>query len=225
MIFDLPAEPKAALSLFRSRQNDWTDLLRQGDFGQENYDETLEAVLLFYFRVVPKAFPDKNITIFQKLSAEDRLSKYEDIIDQYLNSVKKENVSDAIDNILKSFEAQEIETFGLAYLNNEEKKRVHDNIEKIRNIIGDGSLSDRKRNALYERLNALAKEVDLHGTSTDRFFAFMADAAFAVSGMTKNAKPFLDEVKDMIKTVGRSRARKEGVSLPPGDEILQLPSP
>lgn len=115
------------------------------------------------------------------------------------------------------------ETFGLARLNEDEKKRLHHNIDKLREIVGKSDLSDRKKNALYGRLNDLAREVDSIGTKTDRFFAFAGDIAFVLGDMATKSKPLLDEVKDMIRTVSRARSRQEGVSLPGVDEVLSLP--
>jgi hypothetical protein len=138
-------------------------------------------------------------------------------------------LADEIDRIVKSNLARIVEpneeTFGFAFLNSSEKSRIHINIEKIRKLIEESPLTDRKKNALFDRLNDLSDEVDRVGTRTDAFFAFLSDAAFVAGEMAKKAKPFTDEVKDMIKTVGRSRARQEGTSLPPGDEVLKLPSP
>jgi len=116
-------------------------------------------------------------------------------------------------------------TFGVAKLNEEEKKSILSHLEKARVIVERSQLSDRKKNALFGRLAELHREVNLTGTRTDRFFALAGDTAFVLGAMAANAKPFLQEVKEILKIVGRSRARQEGVSLPPGDETLRLPSP
>lgn len=117
------------------------------------------------------------------------------------------------------------ESFGIARLNSEEKKKIHEHISRIREILETSDLSERKKNKLFERLNNLAQEVDTQGTLTDRFFAFAGDVAFVLGDMTTKAKPLTDEVKEMLRIVARSRARQEGISLPPGDEVLRLPSP
>jgi hypothetical protein len=95
----------------------------------------------------------------------------------------------------------------------------------MRAIIESSPLSVRKKNALYARLNNLAREVDAHGTRTDQFFAFAGDLAFVLGDMATKAKPFLEEVRETLRVVSRARARQEGVSLPAGDEPLHLPSP
>ncbi|MBB1091200.1 hypothetical protein HUU61_07840, partial [Rhodopseudomonas palustris] len=83
-----------------------------------------------------------------------------------------------IDQLLIQFDSGVGESFGIARLNADEKKKVHDHISRIRKLIEDSDLTTRKKNALFERLNELAREVDLHGTRTDRFFSFAGDLAF-----------------------------------------------
>ncbi|MGJ5083484.1 hypothetical protein [Bradyrhizobium sp. HKCCYLS3013] len=131
-----------------------------------------------------------------------------------------------IEDLLSQYESSlPGESFGLAKLNEEEKRKAHAHLQKIRTIIDESGVSDRKKNALFERINALAREVDAHGTRTDRFFAFAGDVGFVLGDVTKKAKPLLHEVKEVLRIVSRSRARQEGVSLPPGDEVLQLAPP
>src|ERR1700730_82862 len=130
-----------------------------------------------------------------------------------------------VDDIINDFINEHDETFGLARLNEEERAKIHVHIDNVRAIIGASILSDRKKNALYERLNRLASEVDAHGTRTERFFSFMGDIAFVMDDMADKAKPLFKEVKEMMRIVARSRARQEGVSLPPGDDVILLPKP
>jgi hypothetical protein len=53
----------------------------------------------------------------------------------------------------------------------------------------------------------------------------MGDVAFVMGDMAEKAKPLINEVKEMMRIVTRSRARQEGVSLPPGDDVILLPKP
>ncbi len=218
---NLPHEAVEAVLEFRQRVDRWMN-------GPETSDdhEMARCIVIFYRNAVPKAFPFIHETAkIRNLDSSEQMVWYNSEIDRIITEVQDRLVEEEIKKITDGFDLNSGDSFGLAKLNDDEKANVHRNIKKIREIIEISEISDRKRNALFERLNALSAEVDLHGTRTDRFFAFMADAAFAASNMTKNAKPFLAEVKDMVKTIGRSRARQEGVSLPPGDEVLQLPSP
>jgi|SRR5665811_142005 hypothetical protein len=116
-------------------------------------------------------------------------------------------------------------TIGYAVLEPDEKKEIHKHIEKIRALVEGSGLEDRKKNNLFSRLAGLVSEVNRNGTRTDRFFAFASELGFSIGQFTKDAKPAIDELKDMLKIVSKARARHEGLKLPAGDEILLLPEP
>ncbi|HTK13789.1 MAG TPA: hypothetical protein VL402_08305 [Xanthobacteraceae bacterium] len=124
-----------------------------------------------------------------------------------------------------SIAAVSAEAFGYATLNDEEKTSIHKHIEKIRKIIEQSNLDDRKKNSLFNRLSSLSSDVDRNGTRTDRFFAFASEISFCVGDFAENAKPMFDEVKEVLRIVCRARSRNEGSLLPPGDSVLSLPEP
>jgi len=117
------------------------------------------------------------------------------------------------------------DSVGYAVLTAEEKKECGEHIEAIRQIIEQSSLDDRKKNNLFDHLAVLSREINKNGTKTDRFFAFASDAAFVMGDFAKKAEPLFKEIKDILKIVTKARARREGIQLPPGDEVLQLPAP
>lgn len=115
--------------------------------------------------------------------------------------------------------------FGYAILTPEGKQEIHASLDAIRKIVAESDLDDRKKNAINQRLSALAAEVDRNGTQTDRFFAFMIDLGYASGEMAKRGKPALDEARKILDIVMRSRAKNEGVQLPPPENFPQLPGP
>jgi hypothetical protein len=114
---------------------------------------------------------------------------------------------------------------GYAILDSDEKKAIHKHIDKIRTIIEESGLDDRKKNSLFEQLSDLAMEVNRNGTRTDRFFAFASELWFNAGKNVKAAKPLLDEAKEILRIITRARARHDGTKLPPGDGIMSLPAP
>jgi|HubBroStandDraft_3_1064219.scaffolds.fasta_scaffold81698_2 hypothetical protein len=114
---------------------------------------------------------------------------------------------------------------GYAILDSEEKNEIQVHLEKVRKIIEESNLDDRKKNSLFERLSELVKEVNRNGTRTDRFFAFASELGFSAGQFAKNSKPLFDEVTTLLKIITRARSRSEGISLPPGGEVLLLPQP
>src|SRR5262249_17511719 len=109
--------------------------------------------------------------------------------------------------------------FGYAILEPDEKTEIQAHIEKIRQLIEDSGLEDKKKNALLGRLTELSREVNRNGTRTDMFYAFASEFAFCMSQFSKKAKPAIDDVKDILRIVTRARARNEGIKLPAGDEV------
>lgn len=125
----------------------------------------------------------------------------------------------------EALEAATAKTFGYAVLDPEEKTQLHEHIEKIRSIIENSKLDDGKKNSLFQHLSALILEVNRNGSRTDRFFAFATEVGFCLGDFGKNAKPLFEEVSSLIRVVTGARARREGIQLPPGGEILSLPRP
>jgi hypothetical protein len=134
-------------------------------------------------------------------------------------------IDSEIDSLLSDYDSGVGDTFGIARLNAEEKKKIHEHIENIRALIESSDLSDRKKKRLFDKLSELTKEVDAHGTPTDRFFGFVSELGFVLGEFGQNTRPLFREVRGMIQSISRARARQENISLPPGDEPLRLPMP
>jgi hypothetical protein len=217
-IANLPSSPELVLIHMRDEIAEW-----RSEPSDASDSETAEQFVAFLRKFVLR----HKLDVFVPTQTdENALAVAMDNLDQFCRDYQASIVDDELEELIESVTASgDAESFGYAHLNTSEKTRIHGNIERIRELIEASDLSDRKRNALYEKLNQLAAEVDRNGTKTDRFFAFMGDAAFVLGDMATKAKPFTDEVKDMIKTIGKARSRKEGTSLPPGEEVLTLPAP
>jgi hypothetical protein len=117
------------------------------------------------------------------------------------------------------------QNFGFAKLTSEEKKDIHSHLAKVRQLIETSNIIARKKNKLFAKLNSLVAEIDRLGTRTDAFFSFLGDLAFVAGDMAEKAKPAIDEVKDIMRIIMRSRAAAEGVSLPKPEDFPQLPPP
>jgi hypothetical protein len=216
---NLPKEPRQALITFAERAMDIVQ--SQNELSIEDSEFITQFVLKF-----TKKF---NISIPAGLVQGPAQQRAKSVVvwisTHFKSALVRDSVSIEVDDVIDEFLDRQDETFGLAHLNDEEKTKIHSKINHIREIIASSSLSDRKKNALYDRLNRLAGEVDAYGTRTERFFSFMGDIAFVIGGMADKAKPLLNEAKEMMRIVARSRGRQEGVSLPPGDDVILLPKP
>jgi hypothetical protein len=213
-VANLPADPAEAIVILADRAQMWLDT---PDTGNASTDS-------IYIRTIFKRFLERYSIGFTVESSDD--DDPLPSISDYLKAITRFAGHRVVDRLLDAYDVERGDPqFGVATLTSDEKSDIHSHIDAIRTIIEESDLSARKKNALFGRLNGLAQEVDREGTRTDRFFAFAADAAFVLGDMDNQAEPFLKEVKDILKIVSRARAKNEGVALPPGEEILKLPSP
>ncbi|MBU3889232.1 hypothetical protein FM996_04135 [Methylosinus sporium] len=215
---NLPSDPGSAFVIFAER------VFSIFEAGRRIGSPDAVRIYLFYKTFASRFNLDIVIDDLDSVTDHNIKGISNNILGNRVKFVKgyvSSEINEMIDQISTNFDG----SFGVARLNEQEKQKIRDHLEKIRRLIDESGLPVRKKNALFERLNALAQEVDQYGTRTDRFFAFMSDVAFVAGDMAKKSKPLIDEVKDMIKVVSRSRARQEGVSLPPGDEPILLPPP
>jgi hypothetical protein len=210
-IANLPPNPDDALIILADRASDWLQAPRQDD-------DALNAAYItqIFDRFIGRYRPDIKAFIFTDPPA----------IKDYIEAIIKFSGTREVDRLIDSYEktVDDADSFGIANLNAEEKERLHEHLNRLRQIIESSEIPVKKKNALFSRLNALASEIDSAGTRTDRFFAFAGDVAFVVGDMAKKAKPFIDEVKEILKIVRGSRARTEQVELP-HDDTFKLPAP
>jgi hypothetical protein len=156
---------------------------------------------------------------------KERMAELLDSINESSSQLMEAVVSTDVDELIQEYEAATTTqgAFGYAKLDKSEKTSIHQHLKKIREIIEKSALDDRKKNALFERINKLSEEVDREGTRTDRFFAFAGDLAFVAGIMAGRAKPAINEFKEILKIVLRSRARQEQTALPKPQEVFSLP--
>lgn len=163
----------------------------------------------------PARLNDRSIDKVETRWHRTLLAYQDDILDRW-NKLKRREARQAIDKTKG-------ETFGYARLTGDEKEMAHGHLKKIRELIEESELADRKKNKLFERINDLSRELDRNGTHTDRFFAFSMDMAFVSGQMAERAKPALDELKEFLRIIWRARQRTEGVALPGPEDFPQLP--
>jgi hypothetical protein len=202
---DLPSNRGEALLVFADRVHDI----------QSKLDANSAAAITAFLKRFSSKYSLMKFDFLRSNYPNDVafMSAHIDHVRRLRSEILSSSLEARIDEMLSEYEAK-----------TEEKKKIHEHLARIRKILEESDLSDRKKNKLFERLNDLAREVDTQGTLTDRFFAFAGDVGFVLGDMTTKAKPLLQEVKEMLRIVTRSRARQEGISLPPGDEVLSLPS-
>ena len=202
-LLNLPDDPELALSVL-------DDKLRK-IVGEDPSDPTREE----YVRLI-EAFVETNEINIDLPGVPSVI--YEDFNESYLNFI---TVIDNFKNRKRFSEIKRIKEGSISsvQLEGSEKALLHQHISKIREIIEDSGVFTRKKNASLTKLNALAVEIDRAGTKTDMFLGLYLDACLALGQGAEYAKPFLEEVKSVLRIIASAKARNEGVALPPATEV------
>lgn len=225
---DLPrGDPGIALMALAERVTQ--KIIKKWWFDRPGTEDDYHQISRYFELFLGKYFPTIDIKYLSNLhftSNYARLRSFNSVVIRNRALLLHNAVESHVSSVFDDYEVPPIgESFGLARLDGDEKKKIHGHIQRIRTIIEESTISDRKKNALFAKLKELIAEVDAAGTRTDRFFSFVADLGFVMGEFGKNARPLFDEARGMIKALSRARARQEGISLPPGEEPLMLPNP
>lgn len=214
---DLPTDETVALGELINR----VDLQLSDDIGSTDWKIGLDIIEEF---VKGCAF-DFEVTIAPNRGYKE---DFDDLKLKYIRLLEKNREAslrvEAADEIRDWRESSGTFEFGFARFSEDERAKIIDHIDKIRIIISSSPISERKKTKLLDILTELYNETLQDKTKTERFFAFMGDVALTVGEMAEKAKPAIEQTKEILRIVMRSRARNEGAVLPPADDLPQLPS-
>lgn len=156
---------------------------------------------------------DKNTIAIDKTTFTNPVKQHTHYMEQ-LDRVRVYIMENVVDQKVEEAIRGDLLSFGCAKLDRTEKENIHSSLQKIRQIIEQSQLPDKKKNALFQKFNALAEEVDRVGTRTDAFFGLLGDLGIQLGQFGENAKPMTNEIKSILRIIMRSRARAEDVALP-----------
>lgn len=114
-------------------------------------------------------------------------------------------------------------TQNIIVLDESARKAIHALINAIREKLNELTLSENKRDSLFNKLNAFAAEVDLNRTRTEAFLSFAVDVARTAREVKEEVQPLqqtIDRVLDLI-----DKATKWTESLPPWKDRKQIEGP
>lgn len=112
---------------------------------------------------------------------------------------------------------------GVVLLDATARDAIHRLIEAIRAKLNELTLPESKRDALFNKLNVFAAEVDRNRTRTEAFLAFTVDLSRAGKEAGEAIKPLqetIDRVFDFIEKAKRLRD-----ALPPWEERRKIEGP
>ncbi|MGV1829238.1 hypothetical protein [Agrobacterium vitis] len=104
-----------------------------------------------------------------------------------------------------------------------QRQAIHHLIHKIREHLETANLSEQKREALFNKLNAFAGELDRNRTRPEAFYAFAIETARAAKQVNDELRPLqqtIDKVFDWIE-----KGKKFAESLPPWTDRRKIEGP
>ncbi|HBN90004.1 MAG: hypothetical protein ACI832_001425 [Rheinheimera aquimaris] len=89
-------------------------------------------------------------------------------------------------------------------------KRIQAIINELRDQIGESDLFEEDhRRRLLRRLEALQSEMHKKMSDVDRIWGLVGDAGIAIGKFGKDAKPFVDRIKELSQIAWKTQARAE----------------
>lgn len=210
-LVDLPPDPTAALVELFDRLDDYTDELAQRRGDDPDHEIRISIKIL-------DAWFQKHDLSSYAYQGEMGWSDWKELVDTF----RYEALSETIEAKVELAASGDLMKFGYAKLDQTEKQEIHAKLNHIRQIVDGSSLSDRKKTAILNKLTALSKEVDKNGTQIDQWMGLWPTVGLAIGEFAENAKPAIEDAKDIARIIFRAQARNEGVALPPPDEFKLL---
>jgi hypothetical protein len=103
------------------------------------------------------------------------------------------------------------------------RSAIHKLIEAIREKLNEWKLPEAKREAMFNKLNAFASEVDRNRTRTEAFFAFAIDAARTARGINDEIKPLQETIDRIFGWLDKATQWKD--ALPPWSDRRKIEGP
>jgi hypothetical protein len=118
------------------------------------------------------------------------------------------------DVVVKETSSQYRELFAkkVYILTDDEYDKIQNNINTLRDkIIYSKEFSEEHKTRLLEKLEKLQNEIHKKMSSTDKVLGNVVSLGHILGKTTKEAKPFIDEVKDILKIIFKSKEKTENL--------------
>ncbi len=136
-------------------------------------------------------FNDWNLRINEKLKQIKQTDTYEMAKDYYASMFGK----------------------GVFYeFSDDDFSRVQTLLNGLRELLTKSEdFEEEHRTRLLKKLEALQSELNKKMSDFDRFWGFFIDSGIALTKFWENAKPFRDDIKEIIEIVSRTQAKAENI--------------
>jgi hypothetical protein len=81
--------------------------------------------------------------------------------------------------------------------------------ELLDNIVTNDKFEEDHRRRLLGRLEALQKELHKRLSNLDRFYGLIGDAGVLLGKFGRDAKPFVDRIREIVEIVWRAQANAD----------------
>lgn len=91
-------------------------------------------------------------------------------------------------------------------------KKVQTLLNNLRDLLTKSKdFEEDHRTRLLKKLEALQSELHKKMSNFDKFWGFFIDSGIALTKFWENAKPFRDDIKEIVEIVSRTQAKAENV--------------
>lgn len=158
--------------------------LRVPSFDHKASDNTKIARVFNFFR-------DWKSRIDEKLKQKQQADTYETAKDYYASMFGK----------------------GFFYeFSDDDFKKVQTLLNNLRDLLTKSKdFEEDHRTRLLKKLEVLQSELHKKMSNFDKFWGFFIDSGIALTKFWENAKPFRDDVKEIVEIVSRTQAKSENV--------------
>jgi hypothetical protein len=100
-------------------------------------------------------------------------------------------------------------------------------LERIKNIVDGVEVSQRKKEALYSKINALADEIDRDRTRFDAAMALVLEVASTGGEAAEKLEPVRKWIDSIARLLGRAKEEEDAAAqgLPAPEERKQIEPP
>jgi hypothetical protein len=153
----------------------------------------------------------------------DRESNINRIIN-FFSTIFKECDKKMVDSSLSRARERFQKRFGSAFayeFSEGDQKRIQTLVNELRDLITASELFDAKHKArILQKLEGLQAELHKRMSSLDKLWGLIGEAGIALGKFGKDAKPFVDRIKEIAQITWRTQARAE--ELPSGTPLPLL---
>ena len=189
--------------------------LQSNQVKRERYDDYLKALALANVFVEIHSLSISVPTVRDTSEIDVNLKRIDSFFRSWRSKVSKEL---AIREQTQSFETAKdyyASMFGKGVFyefSDDDFTRVQTLLNNLRDLLTKSKdFEEEHRSRLLKRLEALQSELHKKMSDFDKFWGFFIDSGIALTKFWENAKPFRDDIKEIIAIVSRTQAKAENV--------------